>query len=116
MAPALNTIPDAPADEAAPLTAAPQSKTSIKGLVAGAAVASFVLGLMAATAVTSAAAPRAPAAFSSKIHRQQIRMTHDDNLCLTVKNPYGKYGSSLSVDTCRESDSQLFNYDGDLIH
>ena len=38
-------------------------------------------------------------------------MTHDDNLCLTVKNPYGKYGSSLSVDTCRESDSQLFNYD-----
>ena len=65
MAPAFTTIPDAPADEAAPLTAAPQSKTSIKGLVAGAAVASFVLGLMAATAVTSAAAPRAPAAFHS---------------------------------------------------
>ena len=43
-----NTIPD----EAAPLTKA-NEPTSLKRLVAGAAVASFVLGLLAATAITS---------------------------------------------------------------
>ena len=56
----LNTIPA----ESAPLTAAPQSKTKLKGLVAGAAVAAFVLGMLAATAVTSQAS-RAPANLSA---------------------------------------------------
>ena len=57
----LNTIPA----ESAPLTAAPQSKTTLKGLVAGAALASFVLGMLAATAVTSQAS-RAPASFMGR--------------------------------------------------
>ena len=56
----LNTIPA----ESAPLTA-PQSKTTLKGLVAGAALASFVLGMLAATAVTSQAS-RAPASFMGR--------------------------------------------------
>ena len=56
----LNTIPA----ESAPLTAAPQSKTTLKGLVAGAALASFVLGMLAANAVTSQAS-RAPANLSA---------------------------------------------------
>ena len=46
-----NTIP---ADESAPLAKPTEKPTSLKRLVAGAAVASFVLGLLAATAITSA--------------------------------------------------------------
>ncbi len=45
----LSTIPD----ESAPLAKQAEKPTSLKRLVAGAALASFVLGLMAATAVSS---------------------------------------------------------------
>ena len=45
----LSTIPD----ESAPLAKPTEKPTSLKRLVAGAALASFVLGLMAATAVSS---------------------------------------------------------------
>ena len=66
MSSTLNIIPVAPpADEAALLTKPGQTKkTNLKGLVAGAGAASFVLGLIAATAVTSSA-PHAPTALSS---------------------------------------------------
>jgi hypothetical protein len=47
----LSTIPD----ESAPLAKPAEKPTSLKRLVAGAALASFVLGLMAATAISSAA-------------------------------------------------------------
>lgn len=111
MAPALNTIPDAPADEAAPLTAAPQSKTSIKGLVAGAAVASFILGLMAATAVTSAAAPRAPAAFSVRHSSVQLQT---EGRCLTARTHKEK--AFVDIKPCGYyPDSQSWDINGDQI-
>ena len=45
------TIPAAAAEDGL-LLETPKPKTNLKGLVAGAAMASFVLGMVAATAVT----------------------------------------------------------------
>jgi len=102
MAPALNTIPQAPADEAALLTKPSSTKTSLKGLVAGAAVASFVLGCLAATAV-SAAAPRAPAAFHS---HSSFQLQGDDGRCLTASSI--KSEASVKSEYCNGRSSQLW--------
>ena len=84
MASTLNTNPDSPpADEAALLTKPSQTKTAnLKGLVAGAVAASFVLGLLAATAMTSPA-PRAPAALSSYHHDLKCGNPEEAKDCTT---------------------------------
>jgi len=61
------TIPASVADE--PLVASKPQGKSIKALVVGAAVASFILGSLAATVVTSST-PGAPAALYE--HRPQL--------------------------------------------
>ena len=57
-------------------------KLNLKGLVAGAVAASFVLGLLAATAMTSPA-PRAPAALSSHHHDLKCGYPEEAKSCTT---------------------------------
>ena len=55
---AYNTIPQTTHDAEETLLQAQKPKTNLKALVGGAVAASFVLGVLAATAVSSAVAPR----------------------------------------------------------
>ena len=88
---AYSTIPEEPSADDAPLLAKP--KTNIKRLAGGAAVASFVLGIMAATAILSAGDSRGAAlsAVDSAHHvvtgNTQIKLLSDPTKCYerTVK-------------------------------
>ena len=86
-----------------PLVAKPQGK-SIKALVVGAAVASFVLGALAATVVTSSA-PRAPAALYE--HEAQIKMELFPNKCVAVDDGIHA-GAPLKIENCKDTHRQAF--------
>ena len=81
-----STVPEEPlvADK-------PQGK-SIKALVIGAAVASFVLGALAATVATPSA-PRASAALYE--HEAKIKMELYPNKCVAVDDGIHRGGTSV---------------------
>ena len=86
----------------------PQGK-SIKALVVGAAVASFVIGALAATAVTSSAA-RAPAALYE--HEAQIKMELFPNKCVAVADGIHR-GAPLKIENCKDTPRQAFVADSE---
>ncbi|CAH0374235.1 unnamed protein product [Pelagomonas calceolata] len=62
----MNTVPAADVESETPVLSR-DIKVNAKTLIGGAAAAAFVLGMLAATAVTSQAS-RAPASFMSRSH------------------------------------------------
>ena len=88
MATTYSTIPAS--DE--PLVATKPQGKSIKALVVGATVASFILGALAATVVTSSA-PRAPAALYE--HEAKIKMELFPNKCVAVDDGIHRGGTSV---------------------
>ena len=91
-----------------PLVAKPQGK-SIKALVFGAAIASFVLGSLAATVVTSSAA-LAPAALYE--HEAQIKMELYPNKCVAVADGIHR-GAPLKIENCKDTPRQAFVADSE---
>ena len=86
---AYSTIPEEPSADDSLL---PKPKTNLKRLAGGAAVASFVLGILAATAIASAGESRSAAfsAVDSAHHvitgNTQIKLLSDPTKCLAVDN------------------------------
>jgi hypothetical protein len=115
---AYSTIPEEPAD--APLLAKP--KTNIKRLAGGAAVASFVLGILAATAIASAGVSRGAAlsAVDSAHHivtgNTQIKLLSDPTKCLAVENHNSAApGNKIVMYDCnpkwaKKDEGQAFTY------
>ena len=98
---AYSTVP-AEADE--PLVANKPQGKSIKALVVGAAVASFILGVLAATVATSSAV-RAPAALYE--HEAQIKMDLFPNKCVAVADGIHR-GAPLKIENCKDTPRQAF--------
>jgi len=106
----MNTYNTVPADSEAMLLAKPKTQTPLKTILGGAAVASFVLGCLAATATTGSVAPKTTSFDEQAIERQMapqftptgnnyaIKSAADMTQCLDVSGA-GK-GSPLAFSTC----------------
>ena len=80
-----NTLPQTTNEAEETLLQAQKPKTNLKALVGGAVAASFVLGVLAATAVSSAVAPRTASLVASSNTGKQIQL-EGTNKCLAVQN------------------------------
>ena len=100
--------------EATPL--APKKTKTYKGLVAGAALAAFVLGTVAATALRAGgAAPKVVVSLSYEVCYD--REVDGDNYKLKNKDSTGQYTVELAINphdgnflkfTCKDSSDQLY--------
>ena len=93
-----------------PLINAP--KRNVKALIGGAAIAAFVLGALAATAVTSSPGLRGAAFHSSSVERVQIKTASDHHMCMEVEGGKGLNKAKLAYWPCTTmTPGQVFEYD-----
>jgi len=116
---AYSTIPEEPSADDSLL---PKPKTNLKRLAGGAAVASFVLGILAATAIASAGESRSAAfsAVDSAHHvitgNTQIKLLSDPTKCLAVDNHNSAApGNKIVMYDCnkkwaKKDEGQAFTY------
>ena len=106
----LETIP---AEEGATLLPKPKS-TGIRRVVAVSAMVSFVIGVLAATAVRTSPVRHASSNLISKPATVSVRIedakTH--KMCMTVQGDEGKKNAGLVVyERCTGTSAQVFEYD-----
>ena len=111
-----NTIPQTTPEAEETLLQAQKPKTNLKALVGGAVAASFVLGVLAATAVSSAVAPRTSNLVASSSNYKQIQLD-GTNMCLAVQNYHSgiKQKQKVEMYTCKDKadagkNGQLWEY------
>ena len=115
---AYSTIPEEPSADDSLL---PKPKTNLKRLAGGAAVASFVLGIMAATAIASAGDSRGAFSAVDTAHHvitgnTQIKLLSDPTKCLAVDNHNSAApGNKIVIYDCnpkwaKKDEGQAFTY------
>ncbi len=86
-------------------------KVNAKTLIGGAAIAAFVLGALAATAVTSSPGLRG-ADFHSSVERVQIKTASDHTMCIAVQGGKAEKKAKLVYEPCTtKTPGQVFEYD-----
>ena len=87
-------------------------KINAKTLLGGAAAAAFILGMLAATAVTSSPGLRGAAFHSSSVERVQIKTASDHHMCMAVQGGKAEKKAKLVYEPCTtKTPGQVFDWD-----
>ena len=98
-------------EEGATLLPKPKS-TGIRRVVAAAALASFVIGVLAATAVRTSPGRLASTNLSTVTVSVRIEDAKTHKMCMTVQGDEGKKNAGLVLyERCTGASTQVFEYD-----
>ena len=87
-------------------------KINAKTLLGGAAAAAFILGMLAATAVTSSPGLRGAAFHSSSVERVQIKTASNHHMCMAVQGGKAAKKAKLVYEPCTtKTPGQVFDWD-----